>query len=84
MREDLKPEDKAKIAGWNLSDIVKQFNIPVGKVTGHGKDIVTINETDNRVGASLKMLLSQFCIVETYVEVHPKLNKNLGPIARGG
>jgi len=84
VREDLKPEIKEKISGWNLSDVIKQLNIPDGKITGYGKDVVTITETTNAVGASLKMTMGQWCVVESFVEVHPKITANLGPVARGG
>jgi len=84
LREDIKPEDKAKISGWNLSDVVKQLGIPEGKIVGHGKDTVTVSETSNAVGASLKMTLGQWCVVESFVEVHPRITKNLGPLASGG
>jgi hypothetical protein len=83
MREDLKPEVRAKIEGWNLSDVIKQLNIPEGKVTAYGKDTATITGTSNAVGASIKMTMGQWCVVESYVEVHPRITANLGPVARG-
>jgi len=84
MREDLQPEVKEKIAGWNLADVIKQLNIPEGKISSHGKDTATITGTSNAVAASLKMTLSQWCVIESYVQNHPKITPHMGPLARGG
>ena len=84
MRDDLKPDVRAKISGWNLSDVIKQLNIPEGKITAYGKDTVTITGTTNAVAASIKMTMGQWCMIESFVEVHPRITANLGPIARGG
>lgn len=84
LREDLKPEIKENIVGWNLSDVIKQLNIPDGKITAYGKDTATITGTSNSVGASLKMTMGQWCVVESYVEYHPRITANLGQVTRGG
>ena len=84
IRDNLTPAVRKSIANWDLYSIVSNLNIPVGVVKKYSNDVVTVTSTNNIVGASIKLVLAQWCIVESFVENHPKINPNLGEPVQGG
>lgn len=82
--KDTLTESQAKqIQNAKLVDIVRQLGIPVGRVEAIDDKTVAIFETDNFVMASVKTTLLEWCKVESFAEVHPRLTPNLGTLARG-
>lgn len=82
--KDTLTESQAKqIQNAKLVDIVRQLQIPVGRVEAIDDKAVAIYETDNFVMASVKLTLVDWCKVESFTEQHPRLNPNLGNLARG-
>lgn len=82
--KDTLTESQAKqIQNAKLVDIVRQLGIPVGRVEAIDDKTVAIFETDNFVMAAVKTTLIDWCKVESFTEVHPRLTPNLGPLAKG-
>jgi hypothetical protein len=83
VKSDLTQQQYEQAKNMVLGDIIKQLNIPVGFIQPIDNYCVVINSTDNFVAASLKMNLRDWCKVETFQDVHPRLNPHVGPLARG-
>ncbi len=83
VREKLNESELSQIKNSKLIDVVRQLGIPVGTPEAIDDRTVAVYNSDNFVAASLKMSIGKWCVVETFTEQHPRLNPNLGNLARG-
>lgn len=83
VKESLTESQTKQISSIKLVDVVRQLGVPVGTVEAIDDRAVAIYATDNFVMASLKKTLFEWCKVESFTEQHPRLNPNLGNLARG-
>jgi hypothetical protein len=84
VKEALTEAQQKQISNAKLVDIIRQLRIPVGRIEAIDDKTVAIFETDNFVMASVKTTLLDWCKVESFTEVHPRLTPNLGALTRGG
>jgi hypothetical protein len=84
VKETLTEAQQKQINNAKLVDIIRQLRIPVGRIEAIDDKTVAIFETDNFVMASVKTTLLDWCKVESFTEVHPRLTPNLGALTRGG
>ena len=82
VRDRLTESELSQIKNTKLVDIVRQIGVEVGTVESVNDKTVVVYESDNFVAAKLKIAIGKWCTVETFAEVHPKLN-NLGDLAKG-
>jgi len=83
VKENLTESQAKQISNAKLVDIIRQIGVPVGRVEAIDDKTVAIYETDNFVMAAVKTTLIDWCKVESFTEQHPRLNPNLGTLARG-
>jgi hypothetical protein len=83
VKETLTEAQEKQISNAKLVDVIRQLRIPVGTVEAIDDKTVAVYGTDNFVMASLKTALLDWCKVESFTEQHPRLNPNLGTLARG-
>ena len=84
VKETLTEAQQKQINNAKLVDIIRQLRIPVGRIEAIDDKTVAIFETDNFVMATVKTTLLDWCKVESFAEVHPRLTPNLGSLTRGG
>ena len=84
VKETLTEAQQKQINNAKLVDIIRQLRIPVGRIEAIDDKTVAIFETDNFVMATVKTTLLDWCKVESFAEVHPRLTPNLGALTRGG